>query len=833
MGMTSSVRVVSDYHYSTVEGQPVHLHIGDRFQLLNKTSPTWWHVQADSGQLPFYVPTHCVEEIVHSITLTARRGVSRSEPALLDRIDSFDDQAVEYYSDTTTTSDEERGECFDNPVYALPNIVLNENVDLSKGTSEDEKGSDSSYPEYVNMKHTLHSAPPFPNPNDVPVRTVEDWEEFEDALGRRYYFHPRSNASSWKPPRKVMQLHSDSNVTPNVEPIVMPVVAAETVQLRLQGDLSVNTDYQDSISNTPVNNNNIAVVESESRVTAIIYSDLPASPNPIPNGRPIGSLRRLIRPGKLAADVQGRDVEDVNAGRDLDNEKENTAESSAPKAATLPIPPKRPPPSKDFNELRQIIANKMSHTDRSIRARSVVVLNEAHLLELDKLGAKPGAIRNSRTLPTMILGKTWKSDKGGILQGFLNVTKFSENGRRVKKQWLPAFVVLMDNSLVVFRPPFALDQSPEINMDLHGATIKWSKEKSHRKNVFEVAASDGSQILLQDDNKATCQDWVNCIVQTLARLPAGSDEFVPVRVLPAQTDQTSSKVERPLSPRIARILSRTRSTKTRPDGFPPPSQEELDLPAAVSAVVKKKKLPTEEIAVSDIKVKKLKIIERLKNFFSRRPTLESLKAKGIIRDGPVFGCNFLKLCEHEQSNVPAFVKRCVTAIEKKDLCTDGIYRVSGNLSQVQKLRFQIDQDKYNGMESEEDVNVLTGLLKLFFRELKEPMVPFNLYDPLMKANKIPDKSLREKKFKDLVNQIPGPNCETLRYLFQHLHRVSQYGDHNRMKLGNLAIVFGPTLMWPETPSMNLATDMLCQNQVVEHLLLNFYTLFESSSSGIS
>lgn len=38
------------------------------------------------------------------------------------------------------------------------------------------------------------------------------------------------------------------------------------------------------------------------------------------------------------------------------------------------------------------------------------------------------------------------------------------------------------------------------------------------------------------------------------------------------------------------------------------------------------------------------------------------------------------------------------------------------------------------MEAEEDVNVLTGLLKLFFRELKEPMIPFNLYEPLMKAN---------------------------------------------------------------------------------------------------
>ena len=60
---------------------------------------------------------------------------------------------------------------------------------------------------------------------------------------------------------------------------------------------------------------------------------------------------------------------------------------------------------------------------------------------------------------------------------------------------------------------------------------------------------------------------------------------------------------------------------------------------------------------------------------------------------------------------------------------DGLYRISGNQAQIQKLRYLVDStDDYN--LAEYDVNVLTGALKLFFRELKEPLIPFKLYNIL-------------------------------------------------------------------------------------------------------
>ena len=41
---------------------------------------------------------------------------------------------------------------------------------------------------------------------------------------------------------------------------------------------------------------------------------------------------------------------------------------------------------------------------------------------------------------------------------------------------------------------------------------------------------------------------------------------------------------------------------------------------------------------------------------------------------------------------------------------------------------QVAKNNYQALQEEKDVNNLTGALKLFFRELKEPLLPFNTYD---------------------------------------------------------------------------------------------------------
>uniref|UniRef100_A0A8B9ZYK1 Rho-GAP domain-containing protein n=1 Tax=Anas zonorhyncha TaxID=75864 RepID=A0A8B9ZYK1_9AVES len=236
---------------------------------------------------------------------------------------------------------------------------------------------------------------------------------------------------------------------------------------------------------------------------------------------------------------------------------------------------------------------------------------------------------------------------------------------------------------------------------------------------------------------------------------------------------------------------------------------------------------------------------RLRRFIIKRPPLQSLQEKGLIRD-QVFGCRLEALCQRENTTVPRFVRLCVEAVEERGLDVDGIYRINGNLSVIQKLRFAVDQERAvtsDGryvfpeqpcqgepgwlLEDPEwsDIHVVTGALKLFFRELPEPLVPYELFNPFIEAIKLPDPQEQVQRVAELVQSLPPPNYATLRYLVAHLCRVMERADVNLMTRQNIGIVFGPTLLRPEREPGSLAVGMAQQNQAVELLLAHFDRIF--------
>ena len=102
----------------------------------------------------------------------------------------------------------------------------------------------------------------------------------------------------------------------------------------------------------------------------------------------------------------------------------------------------------------------------------------------------------------------------------------------------------------------------------------------------------------------------------------------------------------------------------------------------------------------------------LAKLLQKRATVEELRTRGIIRDNAVFGCAL----EHQNMystntsqvdcplsshfnvihchlQVPEFLWRCIQKIESKPsyLTTEGIYRVPGDASKIQKVRIDVDQ----------------------------------------------------------------------------------------------------------------------------------------------
>ncbi|XP_060678355.1 rho GTPase-activating protein 15-like, partial [Hemiscyllium ocellatum] len=125
----------------------------------------------------------------------------------------------------------------------------------------------------------------------------------------------------------------------------------------------------------------------------------------------------------------------------------------------------------------------------------------------------------------------------------------------------------------------------------------------------------------------------------------------------------------------------------------------------------------------------------------------------------------------------------------------------------------------------EDIHVVSGALKMFFRELPEPLIPYSTFEDFIAAVKLMDHSERVEVMKQLVGNLPQPNHDTMRAMFRHMQRVVEHSHTNRMSPQSLAIVFGPTLLRPEKDFLNMAVHTLYQNQVVELILIECGSLF--------
>ncbi|XP_059119723.1 rho GTPase-activating protein 12 isoform X4 [Peromyscus eremicus] len=385
-------------------------------------------------------------------------------------------------------------------------------------------------------------------------------------------------------------------------------------------------------------------------------------------------------------------------------------------------------------------------------------------------------------------------DPGQEKYGLLNVTKITENGKKVRKNWLSSWAVLQGSSLLFTKTQgsstswFGSNQSkPEFTVDLKGATIEMaSKDKSSKKNVFELKTRQGTELLIQSDNDAVINDWFKVLSSTISNQAA------------AEADEAVEE-EAPDSPGVEK------QDKEK-------DQKEL------------KKLRSMKGSSMDSSEQK-KTKKNLKKFLTRRPTLQAVREKGYIKD-QVFGSNLANLCQRENGTVPKFVKLCIEHVEEHGLDVDGIYRVSGNLAVIQKLRFAVNHDEKLDLSDSkwEDIHVVTGALKMFFRELPEPLFTFNHFNDFVNAIK-QDPRQRVTAVKDLIRQLPKPNQDTMQILFRHLKRVIENGEKNRMTYQSIAIVFGPTLLKPERETGNIAVHTVYQNQIVELILLELSTVF--------
>ncbi|XP_037947591.1 SLIT-ROBO Rho GTPase-activating protein 1-like isoform X2 [Teleopsis dalmanni] len=199
----------------------------------------------------------------------------------------------------------------------------------------------------------------------------------------------------------------------------------------------------------------------------------------------------------------------------------------------------------------------------------------------------------------------------------------------------------------------------------------------------------------------------------------------------------------------------------------------------------------------------------------------------------LFGESLEDYLESSGEDVPLIVRSCVRVINLYGLQHQGIFRVSGSQVEINNFReaFERGEDPLADTNDASDINSVAGVLKLYLRELREPLFPFIYFDNFMSIAEIRSKNEIVVEIKNYLQRIPRNIVIVIRFLFAFLHHLSEFSDANMMDAYNLAVCFGPTLMRvPEDKDQVQYQNQI--NELIKTMIIFHNEIFAEDLGGL-
>ncbi|XP_011795138.1 PREDICTED: rho GTPase-activating protein 26 isoform X1 [Colobus angolensis palliatus] len=180
----------------------------------------------------------------------------------------------------------------------------------------------------------------------------------------------------------------------------------------------------------------------------------------------------------------------------------------------------------------------------------------------------------------------------------------------------------------------------------------------------------------------------------------------------------------------------------------------------------------------------------------------------------------------------SIIRKCIHAVETRGINEQGLYRIVGVNSRVQKL-LSVLMDPKTASETETDIcaeweiKTITSALKTYLRMLPGPLMMYQFQRSFIKAAKLENQESRVSEIHSLVHRLPEKNRQMLQLLMNHLANVANNHKQNLMTVANLGVVFGPTLLRPQEETVAAIMDIKFQNIVIEILIENHEKIFNT------
>lgn len=195
--------------------------------------------------------------------------------------------------------------------------------------------------------------------------------------------------------------------------------------------------------------------------------------------------------------------------------------------------------------------------------------------------------------------------------------------------------------------------------------------------------------------------------------------------------------------------------------------------------------------------------------------------------------------------VPWLVTRCIAYLSSRGrIDSIGLFRVGGDGRELEALRNAADSGKQirwdvdeeiSGvdvleMEPIDDLNVVAQLLKAYFRELPDPVIPFSVFPHVVVIAQIGESDPPRwiSAMRSILWQIPSAHFATLKALCGFLYKVAERSEKgSKMTPENLGLVWGPNLIRSrDTNPFAIMKDLKSVTDSVKWLIERYHVVFK-------
>ncbi|TSK28027.1 Rho GTPase-activating protein 23 [Bagarius yarrelli] len=336
-------------------------------------------------------------------------------------------------------------------------------------------------------------------------------------------------------------------------------------------------------------------------------------------------------------------------------------------------------------------------------------------------------------------------------EGWLHYKQIhTEKGKKVGsaiRPWRRVFSVLRFGALYLYKDKrdallkgaaLGGGSEDEQPISIRGCLVDIAYSETKRKNALRLTTQDFCEYLLQAEDRDDMLEWIRVIREsnkTDSEELGFSRQALISKKLNDYRKQSPTGNKPDSSPRVPRMTFLLTKVDNSEESSPPKS------PWGINFMKKAKKADP--------------------------------KAFGVRLEDCQPACN--------NKFVPLIVEICCGLVEEMGLEYTGIYRVPGNNAVVSSLQDQLNKgsDINTTEERWQDLNVVSSLLKSFFRKLPEPLFTDDKYNDFIDANRMENPSDRLKTLKKLIHDLPDHYFHTLKFLIGHLKTVANHSEKNK------------------------------------------------------